>query len=70
MTAWSVAAAATFAVLAVLVIYVLRPRYFTFSNDARIMLGPEWDLTPAEIESIWRCTWPGTQTTTGGRSCE
>lgn len=49
VTTWSVAAAATFAVLAVLVIYVLWPRYFTFSNDARIMLGNEWDLTPAEI---------------------
>lgn len=49
VSAWTSAGAVAFSVLACLLVYVLRPRNFTFSNDATIMLGPEWDLDPGEV---------------------
>lgn len=49
-TGWTYFGALVFFVLGVLVIAVLWPRYFTFTNDATVMLDDDlWDREPDEI---------------------
>jgi hypothetical protein len=43
ITGWTIAGAVCFAAMSLLLVYVLWPRLFTFSNDARTLLKPEWD---------------------------
>lgn len=50
ITLWTRAGVIAFAVLAVLLVYVLKPRTFTFTNDATVMLDhTDWDRPNDEI---------------------